>query len=402
MNNAIIAKRRQCLKSLHRVLNQNKVQGKIQSYSRGARYLSFGVRLSDPMQLSKALKLGDNVALVVGAKAVIVHRKNGEIQYQFQLRQRHWKTVTRDDVSGVQIGISATGQPVMFTTHDYHSLFAGSTKSGKSTAIQSTLCGLAESNTVDEIGFYIIDPHNDYEVFSNIAHLESPVASDRTSIRETIEVVYNLFTNRKETNDRNSKKVYFVIDEMQSPDCLGSKESGLNRDAVRMVSAIAKGGGKFNISLICGTQRPSQGDLPGIIDMLLSRYIGKVDSAQTSAFLSGQTGVPGHLLTGYGDFFRPLNGDVVRFQVAKPLPQHIDALEKRYSVTPLQKNIMPVPKETQPIGRGASKLEPVILAHYLSSEISISQGKEQFGIGRHVHNRYKSFADRVNVELERL
>lgn len=404
---AIISRDAQYTGVLTEIFRGQKIKGRITRKALAPRFLSYDVRLQDPMQLDKAIRLADNLALYSGSKTVVAQRQAGVIRYDFQLPSYNWQEITRDNVEGLDLGVAAGRIPVSFNEAEYHALFAGATKSGKSTTIQSLLCGLAAKYRPGDIDLYIVDPHRDYEAFSRFAFLAAPIAHEREQIASVIKYVTAEYYKRKEDGNRRGRPIWLVIDEAQDFVCLGSKDEG-HTDEVGLVSQLARGAGKFGIKLVIGSQKPTQADLPGILDNLMARYVGKVTKAQHGTHLTGQPGLNVQNLSGSGDFLSVAGSDVTRFQVARPLERHLSALPRReVAPAPLVPATIisesPVVLSSEPqVGRPVEEVSPETLAYYMTKHVSIRDASDILGIGRAVHNRHKEFAERLKTAMERL
>lgn len=394
---------------LARIYKEQQIAGKITRRAVAPRFLSYDIRLANPMQLKKALGLADNLALMSGSKTVVAQRQEGVVRYDFQLPTYSWQEITRDRVNGLGLGIAAGNIPVAFNEREYHALFAGATQSGKSTTMQSLLCGLSDAYTPGEIDLYIVDPHRDYESFENYAHLAAPIAYDRADIAATIAHVYNLYEQRKAEGNRKGRRIWLVIDEAQDSICLGSKEEG-HTPELGLVSQLARGAGKFGVKLVVGSQKPTLADLPGVLDNLMARYVGKVTKAGHGTHLTGQSGLNAQNLSGSGDFLSVNGSDCVRFQVARPLERHFDELPRKSSIARLP---VETPISSSPIilnsegdggstGRPTEDVKPDILAYYMTKYVSIADAKEILGLGRTLHNRYKAFAESLTNSIAEL
>jgi len=102
---------------------QKQIKGKVAKVTRGARYLTLGVRLANPLTLDGALPLAEPLALACRTKAVLVQRSEadpGLVAFQFELAERFWRSFTRADVSGLGLdggGPRRAGQGVAGAGH---------------------------------------------------------------------------------------------------------------------------------------------------------------------------------------------------------------------------------------------------------------------------------------------
>lgn len=403
--NAIQSRNRQYSKVLSEIYKAKGLRGKIVRRALAARFLSYDVRLSNPLQLDKALKIAKNLALLSGSTTVVAGRRGGVVRYDFQLPTYNWSEVTREDVSGLELGLAAGRVPVSYSIEDYHSLFAGATKSGKSTALKSLVAGMATHFRPGDIDLYIVDPHRDYAEFSNLAFLAAPIAHDREAIAQTIKKVASIYEERKASGDRGKRKVWLLIDEAQDDICLGSKESGHTAE-VGLVASLARGAGKFGIRLIIGSQKPTEADLPGILSSLTGRYVGRVTKGAHSSHLTGVSGLNAQLLSGRGDFLSVTGGDATRFQVAYAPPRLIQSLPTVAKVPDLllvtYTDDTPIVLHDRAAGRPVTEVKPDKLAYYMTRYVSINDARNELDIGRTLHNRYKSFSEELKSEMKRI
>ena len=380
-------------KSLAYMFRQKQIDGTIQKVYRGARYLSFIVRLKKPEDLTKALSITDNIALSSGAKEVIVRRVGGCLHYDFALAANYWKSYSLSDVSGWEIGIGT--KPVELTLDEPNTIFVGSPGSGKTEALKAALLISCLNLSPDELKIVLIDPHNSIDEFDQSAHLMTAVARSQEEIATTIRVAHDEYTYRRELGERQCKtlpRLLLAIDEANETDVLGQHKS-INTDNLNKVRDIVKGGRKFRVNVLLTTQKPTETDLPGIWGIVQNRYIGAVSSARIASHLGGQGGINAHLLTGKGDLMYVSPDGVIRFQCILPR-------QKDYKDLPKAKPPQIPTGEERIIGRPKTELNPEILAIYLTDDVSISQASKM-GIGRKLHKRYKEFAMRVKEVWEK-
>ncbi|MBE7469624.1 MAG: hypothetical protein DPW09_17805 [Anaerolineae bacterium] len=372
--------------------------GSLKAAHRGARHLSLGVRLSDPTQLDRALKLAEPLALHAGTENVLAQRDGGLVFYQFQLAQGFWEQYTRADVSGLAVGLAESRRPVLFDLDPPHALVAGTTGSGKSETLKSILLALLTTYTPQELGVILVDPHRDYSDFANVAHLVMPIANEPGDIRQALAWANNELAHRKAEDIKEGRAIVIAVDEADL--ALADK---MNLEAAKNIAKQAR---KYRVHLIVSTHKPLHSDLPGILDMLINRFIGLVSDAKISATLTGHAGLQAHKLTGKGDFLHIAGAICERFQVAMATRQDYEALP-RTEVKPVEVNaldLLTLPPE-KPIGRPTLEVDPVIAAQYFwrnPNSISIAMARELFNLSRNGHDLHKKFVLDFITELRRL
>lgn len=381
------------------LFKEKKLAGQLITASRGARYLSLGVRLTNPNRISNALDLSEPLALAARVDAVLVQRVRGLIIYQFELQHHFWQSYTRQEVNGLEVGFAEQRQPVEFSFNDApHALFAGATDSGKTEAIKSALVGLLQTYPPDRLRLIIIDQKNIMKQFANVAHLDLPVAVQTDDARAALAQAHQVLTQRIRAGDTRVPKLALVIDEVS----LLPKDQSIER-----LKDLAKLGREYNVHLLIGNQRATQSSLPEILDNLNNRFIGKVDNAQTSALLSGVSGLGAHRLTGKGDFIHVAGGVTNRFQVAMATEQDYTRLERAEippATVPAEDilDLIELPEPQAP-GRPKTEAQPKELAFYIhrGQYLSIAQAAE-LGYAKSKHNFYKQFVTEFVAELKRL
>lgn len=381
---------------------QNFAGGKLSKVTRGARHLSLAVRLNNPTELDRALKLSEPLALAAGIRNVLAQRQAGVVAYQFELNQAFWAYYTRKDLPRAKaVGLAEQRKPVDFEfDRQPHALIAGSTGSGKSETIKSILLSLIASYTPDRLELVLVDLHGDYTDFDNEAHLALPVAAEQEAIQQALLYVNQQLAHRKREGIKDGKVIVLVIDEA---DKVLSDNSRLE-----IVKSVSTEGRKFNIHLIIGTQKPSHKALPNVLDNLNNRFVGLVSDAKISANLTGRSGLQAHLLTGSGDFIHINGMDVNRFQVAMATGQDFNRLE-RTELQPVvvEPDLIELPAELpkKAAGRPPNEVEPELAAFYYyhgPGNISIAQAKDLLGLSRDNHNLHKGFVERFNSALLQL
>jgi hypothetical protein len=366
--------------------------GSLADASRGARFLSFGVRLNNPLQLDAALKLDEPLALACGVKNVLSQRRGGLVAYQVELGHQYWQYFTRQDLpAGQAVGLAEARRPVNFGFEPPHSLIAGTTGSGKTETLKSVLVSLLTTHTPPELGLILLDPHRELSDFANAAHLLLPIATEPGEIDAALAFVNGELARRKAANDKAGPLIVLAVDEAASDELL---QNPANVVVLQNVSQQAR---KYRLHLILATQKPGHSSLPKILDNLLNRWVGQLSDAGLSARVTGQAGLGAHKLTGNGDFLHLAGPVVERLQIAQATRPDFERLERgpvqqAEAVGTSRPDIVELPASAT--GRPPAQVEPVILAHYWHygpDNISRQQAEAMFSLKRTGHNLHRDF-----------
>ncbi len=382
------------------------IAGQLLTAERGARYLALGTRLYDPQQVNKAIKIAEPLALAAKIETVIAARQIGLVTFQFELQKSFWQTFTRAEVSGLAVGLAERRRPIEFSFDDApHALFAGTSGSCKTEAVKSALVALVQTCPPAALGLVVIDTNSELDDFRNCAHLAAPIAGDGKEAAAALSYAHRELARRKAGNIKDDKRLLVVIDEI----------SDLTADPanVAMLKDIAKQGRKYRLNLMVGNQKPSQKELPAILDNLLNRFVGQTDNAQTSAILTGHSGLAAHRLTGAGDFLHVAGGKADRFQIARATAADFASLERKPAPPmPAAGPVIDLPDPVSPAGgRPKAGVDFAVLGAYFARKVmnrhlSIAGATARFGHKRTIHNRYVEAMNALNggfyAELNKL
>lgn len=384
------------------------LRGRLVTHARGARHLSLGIRLADPLKLDTAVGLAEPLALAAKVPAVIAQRlpeQPGLVTYQFQLTEDHWRSYTRADLTGhgVGVGLAESRRQVDFSFDPPHALVVGEPGSGKTETVKSILAGLLLAVSPADLSLVIVDPHRDFEDFGNVAHLVMPIATGQDEIDGAIRWIGTEVTRRKEANQRAGRRLVVVIDEA---------ESTLDGQRLEIMRRVAAESRKFVTDLIISTQKPTQKNLPDLCDKLGNRFCGLVANAQVSAFLTGQAGLACHKLTGHGDFVHVAGATQERLQVAMATSADYARLLRAEIAHPsipepeAAAAIFNLEPEPEPAGgRPPTQLDARALAYYLVNgpeSISINMARQVLGLARYAHVKHRDFAIELRDEVKKL
>ena len=401
---------------------ERKLSGRLVAVSRGARHLSLGIRLDNPLNLESALGMAEPLALAANSPAVFAQRlpdQPGLVTYQFQLSWGYWKTYTRADVSGLGVGLAENHRQVDFGFDPPHALVAGTSGSGKSETVKSILCGLFTAYSPDDLGAVIVDPHRDYyEHFRNAAHLVAPIATTPEDIGAVLNWAGQEKVRRVQAGDRTARRIVIVIEEA---------EDYLDRGQLAIVRSIAGEARKFGMHLVVSAKKPSQKTLPDLLDKLLNRWVGLVDSGISSALVTGHAGIDCHKLTGKGDFFHVVGPALDRLQVAIATPSDYSRLPRAEIRAPevdpagaSRALNLPATREEEDVelpailtsqdiagGRPAIQIDPRKVAYYLvypggPNAVTRAIAETVLSLKRYAHAAHRDFAAEMYDEIQRL
>ncbi len=209
------------------------------------------------------------------------------------------------------------------SSHEPHSLLAGSTGSGKSVLIQAILLDIAATNTMALANIILIDPKMgvDYVALDELPHLREPIITTKeraaevlSSLVEEMEERYRTFAsarardlaafNAKSSPGERLPMIYLVHDEFADW-MIDDQYKATVSAAVQRLGVKARAAG---IHLFFAAQRPDKDVMPmQLRENLGNRLILKVSSEATSKIALDRSGA--ELLLGKGHLAAKLNGE---------------------------------------------------------------------------------------------
>lgn len=385
---------------LDRYLLQRDIHGNPIRGTRGARHLSIAIRLADNNQIDRALAVAHKVGAACGSPRVIssieFENEKGLVVYQFELPPDLWQSYTRSELSDSRaIGYGENKNPVLFDFSSPHSLVAGSTQSGKSTLMVSAAVGLCQTYKPGEMELALIDPHSQFSAFDHSAHLALPRANSADEIANAFAFLNQTLRERKTIASRTGRfefsKFVVLVDEMAASEVLVDSAN------LVIMQSISQEGAKFNIHVIGGTQEPTRKELPKILGNLNNRWIGALDTASTSARVTGRKGLQAHLLSGAGDFLHVNGAAIERLQVAMATSKDFESLP-RAEVREAEVERSEVVEAITSVN-----ITPKVVAAFWYSSILLGRPKAQeLGLNRAEHEAGKQFQIETLCELKQL
>ena len=219
-----------------------------------------------------------------------------------------WKTIPLGGPpSTAAVGVSyASGRPTPVQVNlvdSPHVLVAGTTGSGKSTALRAILCGLTWRTPPDDLQVRLVDLKNEALVpFSLLPHCAGAGFTAR-SAAEQISCTADIL-HKRIAGASTAQRLVLVIDELAQLD---------ETSKARLGEILALGRSK-RVNVIAATQHPTK-LLVGEKANYPLRLVGRVGDAQASALCCGRPGAGAEHLPGKGAFLA-VNSDIERFQVA--------------------------------------------------------------------------------------
>jgi len=218
----------------------------------------------------------------------------------------------------IPIGKTDQGEAVYSELDNYtpHLLVAGTTRSGKTTFLQALITALAMKNNPGILKFLLIAGSSDgFVAFVNLPHLAGDILYDPEEIEKGLtdavsEMDKRAYIRRTDINARFSKLVV-VIDEIDG--IIERTEKGVYGVTAKLITRLAKESGKYNMSLVLGTQKPTGNVIPaGVLSCINSRVCLQVASSKFSRQIID---VPdGARLNGRGDLLYSGGGALTRCQ----------------------------------------------------------------------------------------
>lgn len=226
------------------------------------------------------------------------------------------------DVSGKKVYVDLTEMP--------HCLIAGTTKSGKSIALNTIIISLLYQFSPEYLRFVLIDPKRvELSSYEGIPHLAMPVITDFDDLKPALTWIVNEMKRRytelslyhqrniaglnrvlKERNQPIMPYLVFIMDEFAAWVLDGGIE------VANMIQRLAQEARAAGIHMILAAQRPSNDVIKGSIKANFdTRFAFKVSSFDDSKVIIGGSGA--ERLVGRGDLLlKYMGGDPRRIQAA--------------------------------------------------------------------------------------
>lgn len=227
------------------------------------------------------------------------------------------------EINGALLYLNLGSEFGGLSSHEPHSLVAGSTGSGKSVLIQALILDIAATNSKDLAQLILIDPKMgvDYAPLADLPHMREEIITTKEKAGEVLEALVEEMENRyrafakaraRDLPTYNAKvspaerlPMVFLIHDEFADWMLDEAYKGAVGAAVQRLGVKARAAG---IHLIFAAQRPDKDVMPmQLRENLGNRLILKVSSEATSKIALDRPGA--ELLLGRGHLAAKLNGE---------------------------------------------------------------------------------------------
>lgn len=338
---------KQNVEKLEKVLKDFDIEGKVVEVNVGPAVTQYEIDVRSGTKLSRVVGINREISLALAAKEVRIQAPiPGKTTIGIELPNtvntivflkevlKGLPKIVENSKLCVPLGKSIMGKTMFMEINKTpHLLVAGSTGSGKSSCINSTIISILMRTKPSEVKLVLIDPKKvEMGVYNGAPHLLMPVVTDAKKASVALQKMvvemerrYDLFSetgtkniddyNRHVHSKGNNKEILpfivVVIDELADLMLVAAKEV---EDSILRITQLARAAG---IHLIVATQRPSTDVITGLIKANLpSRISFAVSSSIDSRTVLDMTGA--EKLLGKGDMlFLPIGENApVRIQGA--------------------------------------------------------------------------------------
>lgn len=352
-------------KAIVSTLARFKIRAEVRARHYGPRTIHFTIAYGVSHSVSSILLRLPDLALALGVDpnhAAMAQTGRGVV---LTIPNPEPYTITRADLKDgrgldIPVGVRADGcgqYHISFSDTLVNLLIVGPTRTGKSTALQTLIFGLASQNPTRKLEIALINPKNDPVLggFAHLQHLRYPVAVNAKDAVAILRDLADEVQRRIENGTRRPAHLVLVVDElislMQNP-VYGT----VAREALLPIVSMGGGLGVITIATTQKTDKRSLGDSL-IADNFTNRLIGAVASGQASAQAAGLAELNAHKLLGAGDFIAKIGGVATRIQIATTPSDLIAKLPTWATVAPTLPE-RAVPEMRNGAGRPVKPLDP--------------------------------------------
>jgi len=372
------------------------------------RLICLPMRLN-PVYATQLCRLEAEYSMAVGELTAdqtirIARGDNGCLVFEIPKPQSLWYDIPESQLPTldgflVALGIDTNRRPVILDLAAHlaaHLLIAGTTGSGKTTALRLIIYKLALQNTPEAMRLLLFgDEHRVWDGFTRLAHLLHPVMDEYDAVPALQWAKAEI--GKRKAEGYNAPAIFIAVDEAAM--LLDDEE------AVTLVEYIAAQGRKYGFHLVLAIQNPTAAQL-GSVNIkrnMPTRLAFRVDSAGTAALVMGRGNTGAELLTGAGDgLLLPASG-LVRLTTALVRPEQVKSLPQVKEVPELDLTITEPGKAVSlsaSSGRTPEEVEPSHVAYCLANPgIKDRKAWEALHIGYPRIHRAQAFAKALAQDL---
>lgn len=265
--------------AIEAVFREFKLDARVVNAVRGPRVDRYELALGPGVRVEKVIGLRENLAYALACDSVRLALVPGKSAVGVELPSADQEQIGLADILAhadshpltVAVGKSVDGD---FITADLsempHLLIAGTTGSGKSTAINAMLVSLLKRATPEQVQLILIDPKEvELTPYQGVAHLARPVVTETDDAIKTlawlVDVMQDRYAAMQAAGVRHISKlpgypyIVVIVDELADLVLASSKE--VEPLIVRLTQKARAAG----IHMVLATQRPSVDVVSGLL-----------------------------------------------------------------------------------------------------------------------------------------
>jgi S-DNA-T family DNA segregation ATPase FtsK/SpoIIIE len=321
------------------VLAQHKAPARVTGGRVTPSTIQFHVAPGPRTRVAQVEKLGEEIALALGARHARVTREKNRLQVEVpretpqvvdlmalvrQIRQDAPLSEAARVPGTTLLGLAADGVPLMMrlTSPDVaHVMVSGTTGSGKTELVKSMLASLILFSRPRDVQLVVIDlKAHSYRFLSETAHLAGEIAVDVDQGLRHLRWLESEMEQRQ-LERIVQPRVLLVVDELADLLMQGGREINVH------LTRLAQRGRSAGISIIAATQKPTAEAVGSSFKANFPvRLVGKMASADDARVGSGTGRSGAEKLGGRGDFLLLAGSERIRFQSAYLAPSDIPLL----------------------------------------------------------------------------